>query len=281
MGGSPSNITQTNKIELSPEQKELYGLMMPSAREFAAKDLKQFPGSAISPFDPSEIAGQETALGAAEQASGLTQKATAAQSQLLDPGFMLNPNQYLAPAADAVRRQASDVLDDSLRSIRGAGTTSGGQYSGGATKGGVQSGVATGRTAKGVSDAVAKMYLDNYQQGLSGLQGAVKSNADVVAQNLLPAQIQQTIGAQRRAMQQALKSEEEQRFLTEQDLPYLQAKGVGELAGAIPTAGATSTVRGAGGNPLASLLGPLLGSFLMPGLGSIGGAMGSGMVAGK
>ena len=227
MGGQPSNVTQTNKVELSPEQKKIFGFAEPMIEQYASKPVEQYSGTGIVGFNPLEEQGQQSALAAIPGIQSNATAATNAQNLLLDPGFMLNPNQYLAPAADAVRRQATTALtEDVLPKIASGAKVSGGPYSGGATRQGVAEGVATGKTNQGISDAVAKMYLDNYSKGLSTMSDATKNNAAVMQQALFPSQVESAVGAQKRSMEQAKLNEVIQQFYTGQDLPLLQANQI-------------------------------------------------------
>lgn len=280
MGGQPDNITQTNKVELSPEQQKIMGFAMPKIEEYASSTPQQYADSGVADFSPNEVAGQQALLDAIPGLQQTSSAGSAAQNLLLDPGFMLNPNQYLAPAADAVRRQATTALtEDVLPKIASGAKVSGGQYSGGATRQGVAEGVATGKTTQGISDAVAKMYLDNYTKGLSTMSDAVKNNSNVLQQALLPGQVQSSVGAQQRSMEQAKLNEVIQKFYTGQDIPLLQAKQIMGLVGTMPGAVGTSTVSPGGssagiGQQVAGLGMALLGNALMPGIGT---ALGAGM----
>jgi hypothetical protein len=246
MASQPKDITQTNKVELGPEQKEVFGLAMPSIKEYAGQDTQLFPGSAIEGFNPTEVAGQQAALSAIPGLQGLASSAQGAQSKLLDPGFMLNPNEYLAPAADAVRHQGTQALEDTLRTLRGGSEATGGQYSSGRTRQGTAEGVATGRTNQGISDAVAKMYLDNYQKGLGLMSEATKNNQSIMTQGLFPSQVMSAVGGQQRAMDQAKLNEEVQKFYTGQDLPLLKSQQLLALINGMPGAEGKTTVQGAG-----------------------------------
>lgn len=277
-GGGGKDVVQTNKTELSPEQKEIFGLAQPMIKEYASKPTQQYEGSGIVDYNPLEVQSQQQAVETAGQLQGGATKALEAQNLLLDPGFMLNPNQYLAPAADAVRHQGMETLEDALGTIRGGAQVAGGPYSGGSTRRGVAEGVATGKTGRAISDAVAKMYLDNYTQGLSKMQTAVQNNATVGQGALLPSQILSSVGGAQRGMEQAKLDEVINKFYTGQDLPLLQAQQLMGLVNGMPGATGVTTVKGASGgaNPGMQALGlglTVLGSmFGMPMLGALAGA---------
>lgn len=278
MGGQPKNVTQTNKVELGPEQKEIFGLAKPFIQQYAASTPQIYPDSGIADFNPSEVAGQQAALAAVPGLQANTGALAGAQNLLLDPGFMLNPNQYLAPAADAVRHQGEQVLESGLRDVRNQTTTAGGQYSSG-TRGGIATGVATGKVAQSVGDAVAKMYLDNYTKGLSTMADATKNNSSVLQQLLFPSQVMSGVGAQQRSMEQAKLDEAISKFYTAQDLPLLQAKELVGLAQGFDPSGATSTGTVKPGGTIAQPWQQALGlglTFLGGGMGIPGMGLGMG-----
>lgn len=244
MGTQPKNITQTNQVKLSPQQQSVFDLALPKIQQYASSTPQLFASSGVSPFTPAELQAQETALDtAAPEAAQLASTSAGTQKQLLDPGFMLNPNQYLQPAAEAVTRQATRNLTESiLPKIRSGATSAGGQYTGGATRQGIAEGLATGRTSQAISDSLANMYLQNYQKGLQGLSDAVGRTGTVQQQQLFPANIEAAVGAQQRGMGQAQLDEAIQKFYTQQDLPLLQSQQLMSLIGQMPGATGVSTV---------------------------------------
>lgn len=55
-GGTSSTVTTQ---ELSPEQRKLLNLAMPELEGYAQTDLKQYPGSAITPFNQTQTAARD------------------------------------------------------------------------------------------------------------------------------------------------------------------------------------------------------------------------------
>lgn len=242
----PNTITQTNKVELSPEQKEIFGLAMPYIKQYASSSPQLYQGSGITDFNELQKAGQAGAVSAAQGMGGLTSAVSSAQQKLLDPDFMLNPNQYVKSAADAVTRGATDnLLENILPSIRSGATSAGGQYSGGSTRQGVAEGKAIQGTSREISDSLAKMFLSNYQTGLTGLGSAVNNNQNVMQQMLFPSSVMQAVGGQQQGMEQAKLTEMINNFYTQQDLPLLQSQQLLGLISGMPGATGTSTVTGA------------------------------------
>jgi hypothetical protein len=159
---------------------------------------------------------------------------------------MLNPNQYLQPAANAVTRTTTEnLMENILPGIRSGATAAGGQYSGGSTRQGIAEGRAIQGSSREISDSLAKMFLQNYQGGLQGLQSAVQGNTGVMQQQLFPASIMQAVGGQQQGMEQAQLDELIQRFYTQQDLPLLQSQQIMNLVSGMPGATGVSTVQGA------------------------------------
>ena len=242
----PSTVTQTNKIELSPEQKEIFGMALPKIREYAGSDPQLFPGSGIAGFNPTQLAGQQSMLDAASQAGDLSGQAGATHAQLLDPEFMLNPNQYLNRAAEGVTRHTTEnLMENILPGIRSGATSAGGQYSGGSTRQGIAEGRAIQGSSREISDSLAKMFLQNYQSGLGGLQSAVQGSGNAMRNLLFPGSVMQTVGGQQQGMDQAQLDEMVQRFYTQQDLPLLQSQQLMSLIQGMPGSTGVSTVQGA------------------------------------
>ena len=272
---TPSTVTQTNKVELSPEQKQIFGFALPEIGKYASTPTQLFEGSSIAGFDPSETAGQEAALGAADAGGALAGQAGATQSKLLDPEFMLNPNQYLMNAVSSLRSQSNENLfEDVLPKVRSNAIATGGAYADSSRRG-LAEGVATGKNAKSLNDAIAGMFLSNYNQGIKGLGEAVDRVPKVQAASLFPAQVMSAVGGQKRGLEQAKLDEQVQKFYAGQDLPLLKAQQLMGLVSGMPGATGTSTVQGAmpQSNPFMQAAGlgmSLLGGFGggLPGLGT-------------
>lgn len=258
----PSTVTQKNTVELSPQQQEVFGMAMPLISEYASTRPKLKEGSSIAGFTPEQMQAQQEALGVAlPQAKQLSGQAGSAQSKLLDPNFMLKPNDYLLEHASNVRQQGGDEFMEQIApAIRKDVQAAGGSYSGGSTRGGIAEGLAAGKSSKGVSDAIADMFFRNYQTGLTGMQKAVTDNDEVMNQSLMPSNIMNAVGGEKQKMQQALMDEEAAKFYAEQDIPLLQAQQIMALLGQMPGSTGVGTVQGA--MPKSNPLMPLLGAGL-------------------
>lgn len=279
--GAPKSptVTQTNTVQLSPQQQKIFDLAMPSIQSYAESTPQLFPGTGIVGFNPTELAGQTAALGAAGTGGGLVTQAAGAQNKLLDPAFMLNPNQYVNAAADAVTNKTTqNLMERILPGVRSGATMAGGQYTGGASRQGIAEGTAIRGTNEAISNALADMYFRNYTTGLSGMTQAVAQNPSVVSSQLFPANVMSAVGGQNRALEQARLDEEIRRFYGTQDLELSKAQQLINLVAGMPGGKGVSTATGAvpPTNPLMQGLG--LG---LSGLGMFGGMPGLGMGLGK
>lgn len=284
MGGSSKapTTTQTQSYQMSPEERQLFNLTMPYLTEYASTPIQQFGGSGVVPLNALEQQAQQQYLTqAAPTAQGLATGAAGTQAKLLDPNFMLNPNQYVQAAGQAVTDTATqNLMEKILPGIRSGAEAAGGPYSGGSTREGVATGKAIGDTGRGISDALANMYFSNYTSGLSGLSQAIERNPSVMSSQLFPADITAAVGGQQRAEQQARLDEQIKQFYTQQDLPLLQGQQLMQLMGAMRGYGTTTgTATGSvpQSNPLMQALGLGMGAAGMAMGGPIGGAVGGGL----
>jgi len=281
MGSSaPPTTTQTSTTKLGPEQQAVFNMALPYINQYASQPIQQFQGSGIVPFNPLETQAQGQYVNqAAPVAQSLATGAAGAQQQMLDPNFMLNPNQYVQAAGGAVADTATkNLMENILPGIRSGATAAGGPYSGGSTREGVATGKAIGDTGRDISNSLADMYFKNYTTGLSGMGQAIERNPSVQAQQLFPADITAAVGAQQRSMEQAKLDEQVKSFYTGQELPLLQSQQLMQLIGAMPGSTTVGTATGSvpKTNPIMQALGlGLAGAGYGMG-GPIGGALGKG-----
>ncbi len=239
---TPKPVTQTNTVKLGPEQKQVFDLAFPSIQAYANSTPQLFPGTGIAGFSPWEQQAQQSALGAVPTASGLATGAAGAQSKLLDPNFMLNPNQYVTGAMNSVTQQVTDNLQRNiLPAVRTSATMASGPDAH-TSKEGIATGLAIGETNKGLSQALSDMLLRNYTQGLGTMSSAIAQNPSVIQQQLMPANIMSGVGGQQRAMEQAGLDEQIRQFYAQQDLPLSRAQQLLNLISGMPGGSGVSTV---------------------------------------
>lgn len=278
---SPKKTTQTNKIELSPEQKQLANLGLPYATQFAETEL-QLPQTTLAGFNPNEITAQNLALNsAAGPMQALANQAATSNRFLMSPD-MLSPdsNPYLAAQGDAITRNMTNNLQESiLPGLRAGATMTGGMYSGGSSRAGIAEGLAVGRTNQALGDALASLYGNAYNTGLQTMTSAIGQNPAVMKGLLYPATVYSGVGAQQRAMEQGQMDTAAQNQWAAQMLPLLQAQQIYGLMNSLPGGTGVSTVTGAqpGTNTGLGLLG---GAATGASIGSVIPGVGTGIGAG-
>lgn len=205
--GSKAPATQTNQTQvvLSPEQRELLDLSMPSLRQFAASPPRLPEGTQIAGFDPlqqqaqgevlqagqdyrSALAGARSALeGAAPAAQNVATQAAGTYGTLTS-GDLLRPEsnpalqEYMTSAINAGTAPiVDDLLQRALPAVR-SGARMAGQYGG--SRQGIAEGLAIQGAERQVGDVGARIASQiasqGYGQGLDamtrglGLTGAVQ-----------------------------------------------------------------------------------------------------------
>src|SRR5215470_9936704 len=114
--------TQTTTYTPSPQQQELMNLALPGVRQFAASTPTRYQGQ-VSPFDPSQVAGQNLALGAAGGQQDLADVA----AQQTEARLSQDPNAMRDEAINAaVRPIYQNLTEKDLPAIRQNAVTQGG-----------------------------------------------------------------------------------------------------------------------------------------------------------
>jgi hypothetical protein len=276
MGGSKGSgaSTQTVQQELSPEQQKLLGMVTPIAEETLAKGVQLYPGSTIAGFDPLETQASQQAVQVANNAlPAINADALSANNMLLSGRAGTLDNPALQGAIDAATRPIIDNLTQQiLPNIRSGAVTAGGM-------GGSRQGIAEGLSSQGAMRAVGETSAGIANEAfLRGLQGQV-SALGLVPQTqqamLAPTNILGAVGAQNRAMEQALLTEESQKFINEQLIQFELAKQVAGLAFGMPGGGTTATTLAPGSSGPGALQGALGGAATGASLGAMFGPWGA------
>lgn len=304
----PSNVTQTNSVQLSPQQQQLADLGFGYAKQYANQGSLSLPGINVTDptvlgFNPNEVAGQQQALDAANGwMTNLSQQAASSNSFLMNPNILSpDSNPYLKAQGDAITNNATEnLLTNILPSLRSGSVVAGGFNSGGNTRQSLAESGAVGQTNDSITNALANLYGGAYQSGLSTIGSAIDRNPTVMSGLLAPATVTAGVGAQQRELAQAQSNQtvnnannraalEAQLSWLQQQLPFLQAQQLYSLVGSMPGGSGVSTVTGASpsSNPLQGALGGAatgasIGSII-PGVGTaVGGGLGGifGLLAG-
>lgn len=84
-------------------------------------------------------------------------------------------------------------------------------------------------------------------QGLGGMMSGLGQTGNILGQGLLPAQLVAGVGEQQQGAQQAYLSEQVQRYLNEQLIPFSVAQDVAAMAFGVPAGTTRTTTSGGGG----------------------------------
>ncbi len=260
-GGGGESRTVTTQ-ELSPEQQELLSLVIPEARKFVQKPPQQFPGSAIAPFTPNQLGAQQGAL---SQAFGgnvgqVSDAAAQAQQFALGPVLFPESNPALRAATDAAIRPITEQFTQSvLPNIRQGAITAGGF---GGSRQGIAEGAASQAFLRQVGDTSAQIQSEAFGQGLDLFGRSLFAAPGTAQLALLPTQLQEAVGIQQQQQQQNLLTEQAQKFVNKQLIPFAAAQDVAGLAFGFGGGTATSTTTGAqaGGGIGSSITGALSGA---------------------
>lgn len=247
-GGQPQTSTTSTTQQLSEEQRRLISLVIPTAEQFIQQPPELFPGSTIAPPDPAQLEAQERtlALGAAGgPLEAFGNQATMASQFLLGPVLFPESNPALRAATDAAIRPLTENFQNVvLPGIRGEAITAGGF-------GGSRQGIAEGLAAQGltrqIGDVSATIQANAFQQSLDAMTRTLFAAPETAKLPLLPVALTEAVGAQRQMTEQALLSEEAQRFISEQLIPFSTAQDVAALAFGLPGERVSSTTSFGGG----------------------------------
>lgn len=286
-GGGGEDITQTSRIQLSPQQQQISNLAFPFAQQFGETPLQLPQGQAIAGFTPAELQAQQGALQVAG-GSQLGQQAAGTLGNILSPGF-LSPetNPFLAQQGQAVADIATqNLLRNILPALRSGASVTGGPFSGGSSREGIAQGIAAGDTQTAIANALAGLQAQNFQTGLQAQLSGLGLAPTTQAGQLFGPQVQAGVGAQQRALEQAGLTLGRQEETLGQLLPLLQAQqlfgllagtpgaqGVTQVAGAQPS-GPGLVQSGLGGAAVGGSVGGVPGAFIGGGLGLLGSLLG-------
>lgn len=241
----------------NPTQKTAQNMALSTANNFLQPFVQQTAGAhgelqgATLPAATGGLEGLLEPLNGAYQNAGDFLLSGAA----LDP----NTNPALAATIDAAIRPLTESLQqDILPSVRSGAITSG-QYGG--SRQGLLEARAYNDYMRNAGDVAANIASKGYTAGLGAMGSAFgdvgSSGASAVGQaldavskslfaapdiaglSLFPSRVYEGVGGQQYALQQAQLSEDAQKFMSEQLLPFLMAQDIAGLASGLPGGSAT------------------------------------------
>jgi len=280
MGGSSKPQTTTTKFEMSPEQRELYGLASPYAKQFAASPPELYPGSGVAGFTPEQQLAQELALSGAEQQGNLLGTGMDTSSFLLGDVLYPESNPALRRTIEAATRPVYEGLEERvLPAIRSEFEAAGPGV--GFSREQIAEGIAGREAGRTAGDISAKISTEGYGKGLDAVTRALGLLPQTAQAINLPAATVSAVGTEKQAMNQAQLTEQVQRWLYEQNLPLEMANALVSLISGIPGGTTTTTGTAPQGSKAQKALGgaasgAALGSAIMPGIGTgVGAGLGA------
>lgn len=276
MSQKPTPTTQTTTAELSPEQRQILQLGLPGVQQFAATVPQRYQGSTVAGFDPTQVAGQEAALGAVPAQAGLAANAANATNfftggSIWDPGA----NAALAGAVGAATRPITQNYNEVVRPTIRTAEQNAGQF--GSSKAGIVDAAANRDYLNAIGDTSSKLVQSQYQTNVDAQLKALGLTPTVQGAQLAPATTTSAVGDVRQQLEQAIINERLGNFNYDQLAPFLQSKEILSLLSGIPGGSTTTVGSTAKPNTALSALGgaasgAALGSALFPGVGTGAGA---------
>ncbi|KKN74535.1 hypothetical protein LCGC14_0389520 [marine sediment metagenome] len=276
-GGEPQQSTSTTTQQLSPEQRAILEPLIPIFTEFGQTPLQQFPGSQVVPFNPTELASQEQARGAATAAAGPIGQANLFSQFLQGPALFPESNPALRANIEAAIRPLTESFTQSiLPNIRTAENLAG-QVGG--SRGGLAEQSATNALLRQIGETSQGLVGQNFENALRVGAQSLAFTPSLLSSSLFPAQTLAGVGGAERALTEAELFEQAQRFGAEQLAEFAPAAAAANIAVGLPGGSTTSvgTVTGGGGtSPFQGFIsGGALGTAMFPSNPAVGGGVGA------
>ena len=274
MGGgkSPSNVTQTSKVEVSPEQQRLFDLALPNIESTIG-------APPIAPdvlgFDPLQTQAQEQVVANAGQVQGLADASAASLQDFLNPNFLrpeTNPalQAFIEAGARPLERQFQNVI------LPGIGSEAILAEGVGGSRQGVAEGLAAQGLTQGTKDVSAQITGNAFRDLLAAVSGARGQVGAAQGQQLAAPTALDVVGGARRGLEES----QQQKDFLEQFLPFELSKDVLGIASTLPGSTAVTNVEGIAPSGPSPATAALAGAGTGASIGAaVGGPVGAGIGA--
>jgi len=266
MGGQPKQTQeQSTTTVMPPEQQQNVNTLLRGARDYYGTGGPQyFGGQTYAGPTGNELTGRTMAGGYATGAgTDFVKGLQGGESFFLNPNNIFNPSNIpgFRAATEGVTRDVNRNLTESMLPAIAGGNIASGSLGGSRRE--ISKGLAVGRSSEALSDALAKMNMDAYGQGLNMYNSAANRAPTTYGLGLAPSQTLQDIGGMERADQQQGIDADIKRFNFEQLRPLLNLQMLQGLTGTAGTYGGTTNStgtmsQGGGGSGLMTGIGGLL-----------------------
>lgn len=234
----PSNVTQTNKVELTPEQRELMSKGMGQIDKTFANGGPTLPG--VEGFNPLQTQAQQGVVDKSTGAlQGTADNLLSAQNFLTGDVMDISKNPSLQRAVEAAIRPITENFQNVVMPGLRTEAVSAGAL--GSPKANARGQTAANQYLRSVGDTSSTMLNQAYGQNLEAMIKGTALAPQSMQAALFPEAALESVGAQQRNLAQQQASQ----GFNQQMLPFqLGTQLISSAAGA-PGAGSTSTVQGA------------------------------------
>jgi hypothetical protein len=235
--GQPSKVTQTNKVELTPEQRELMQKGMGQIDQTFANGTPQLPS--VQGFDPLQTSAQEGVIGKNAASQEMAGNLAGAQNFLTGDVMDLSKNPALQRAMEAAMRPITENFQNVVMPGMRTEAVSAGAL--GSPKGNQRAQTASDQYLRQIGDTSAGFLNTAYGQNLDALVKGVALAPQSQQAFLFPEMAMEGVGAQRRQLAQ----QQGAQGFNQTMLPFQLGTQLISAAAGAPGAGSTSTVTGA------------------------------------
>lgn len=232
-------VTQTNKVELTPEQRALMAKGMGQIDQSLAGGTPQLPQ--VQGFDPLQTQAQEGVVGKNAALQGLSSFLLDANKFLTGDVMDINKNPALRGAIDAAIRPITENFQSVVMPGMRTEAIQAGPSALNAPKAQQRQALASGNYMRQVGDTSTSLANDAYKTNLEAMIRGTALAPQSLQASLFPEASLEAVGAQRRE----LANQQGQRTFNQQMLPFQLGTQLISAAAGAPGAGSTSSVQGA------------------------------------
>jgi hypothetical protein len=251
-GGGTS--TTTSVQNLTPEQKSLIGLTVPTFKSYFDSQGKPtvapYTGATVVPQNQLQQQGQQMVLTAANGSVKDATEAALKGTNFLTSGAALNPasNPGLQGTLDAASRRITDTLGQQvLPQIRSDSILAGGY---GGNRQGIAEGLAGKAAVQEVGDTSAKLLNENYQSGLDAMTRALGFAPSNIQAGFTPGTAVSGVGDVQQTQQQKQMNDLISQYYNKTFFPLSLAEEIAGVAFGMPGGSASSySSQGNAGGP--------------------------------
>lgn len=258
-GGGGSTQTVQKADPWGGQQPYLKDIFTNAQNVYHNQTPQYYPGQTVAGFTPTQVQGQQMALGAANNLQPTLNSATQGINFANNPSILSpDTNPYLAKTADAAAQQVTRTLNEQLLpSIQDQAVSAG-------NIGNDREGIARGIATRGATDAIANntfnLYNNAYSQGLDTLTKGLALTPSLAQATTLPSSIYSSVGGEQQAQNQADINSNIDRWNYNQGIPWQELSNYMSIING-NFGGTSTTTQGSKQAPLTSALQTGLGLY--------------------